>query len=196
MFGIRRNGSPMRFIPALKGCFRAKSPPDSAIDVARFRQVMGRFATGVTVITAETHGEVRGMTANAFMSGSLAPPLCVVSIARRARMYETISAAGRFGVNMLAYGQSDVSAHFAGRPVASLQPRFRTEAGVPILADACARIVAQTVAQHECGDHALFIGHILHLEADDRPPLLVHAGHYASLMYASDHGDALSVEFW
>jgi flavin reductase (DIM6/NTAB) family NADH-FMN oxidoreductase RutF len=181
----------------LRERFRTKTPPAAPeIGPARFRQVMGRFATGVTVITAEAKGEIRGMTANAFMSGSLEPPLCVVSIAKRAHMHGTILAAGRFAVNMLAHGQDNLSAHFAGRPVPGLQPRFCHREDVPVLDDAGARIVTQLHASHDCGDHTLFVGRILHMEADERPPLIVHASHYASLMYAGDDADVPSVEFW
>ena len=74
------------------------------IDPAHFRRVMGRFASGVTVITAEVNSEIRGMTANAFMSGSLTPPLCIVSIAKRARMHPHLTTAGKFAVNILAMG--------------------------------------------------------------------------------------------
>ena len=187
----------MRFVPMLKQRFRAKMPAQAPqIEAGPFRRVMSRFATGVTVITAEANGEIRGMTANAFMSGSLEPPLCIVSIAKRAHMHAAILAAGRFGVNMLAHGQSDISTHFAGRPVPGLRICFCHKAGTPLLEDACARIVAQLDASHDCGDHTLFVGRILHLEADERPPLIVHAGRYASLMYASDQAAVPSVEFW
>jgi flavin reductase (DIM6/NTAB) family NADH-FMN oxidoreductase RutF len=187
----------MRFIPMLKERFRPKTPPAAShIDPVRFRQVMGRFASGVTVITAEANGEIRGMTANAFMSGSLDPPLCVVSVAKRAHMHAAIAAAGRFAVNMLASGQSDVSTHFAGRPVPGFQPRFCHREGVPVLEDVCVRIVADLHASHDCGDHTLFVGRILHLEADERPPLVVHSRRYASLMYVGDDRDVPSVEFW
>jgi flavin reductase len=181
----------------LRERFRGKTPAAAPeIAPARFRQVMGRFASGVTVITAEAGGEIRGMTASAFMSGSLAPPLCVVAIAKRAHMHGIVIAAGRFAVNMLASGQGHLSTHFAGRPIPGLAPRFCQQHGVPVLEDVCARIVAQLHASHDCGDHTLFIGRVLHLDADDRPPLVVHAGHYASLMYVSDEQDVPSVEFW
>ena len=70
--------------------------PRREIDPALFRRVMGSFATGVTVILAEVKGETRGMTANAFMSGSLEPPLCIVSVAKRAHMHAHLAAAERF----------------------------------------------------------------------------------------------------
>jgi len=169
---------------------------EADVDPARFRQVMSRFATGVTVITAQAHGEIRGMTANAFMSGSLAPPLCVVSIGKRARMHDAITVVDRFGVNILASGQEAVSAHFAGRPSPELAIGFVHHLGAPLLSDACARIVAMTEARHDCGDHTLFIGRILHMEADERPPLVHHAGRYAALMYAGDEVGGPSLEFW
>lgn len=187
----------MRLIPMLRERFGArKAPPAADIDPARFRLVMSRFATGVTVITVEADGAVRGMTANAFMSGSLHPPLCVVSIAKRARMHASMVAADRFGVSMLAQGQQSVSAHFAGRPVANLSVGFIHKAGAPVLADACARIVASAHSQHDCGDHTLFVGRILFMEAEERPPLVVHASRYASLIDAGDCSQVPSVEFW
>ena len=82
---------------------------------------MGRFATGVTVITATVAGDTRGMTANAFMSGSLDPPLCVISVTKRAHMHGHLIAAGRFAVNILASGQEDYATHFAGRPIPGLR---------------------------------------------------------------------------
>ena len=109
---------------------------------------------------------------------------------------DAIIAAGRFGVNMLAHGHENVSAHFAGRPVANLAVRFVHRAGTPLLDDACARIAASLVARHDCGDHTLFIGRILHVEADKRAPLVVHASRYASLVYGDEDAAIPSVEFW
>jgi flavin reductase (DIM6/NTAB) family NADH-FMN oxidoreductase RutF len=88
---------------------------------------MGRFATGVTVIIAEANGETRGMTANAFMSGSLDPPLCVVSVARRAHMHNHLLAAKVFSVNVLAAGQEAYAGHFAGRPLPARSPSRRPQ---------------------------------------------------------------------
>jgi len=80
-----------------------------AIDPTLFRRAMSSFATGITVITTEVRGEIRGMTANAFMSGSLEPPLCIVSVGKRARMHGMLIAAGNFGVSILAQGQEKLS---------------------------------------------------------------------------------------
>jgi flavin reductase len=166
------------------------------IDPDLFRRAMSRFATGVTVITAEHDGESRGMTANAFMSGSLEPPLCVVSIAKRAHMHQAMAASTHFGVNILAEDQIDLSEHFAGRRNPELFVRFERVGPALLLASACARISAEVVARHDCGDHTIFIGHIRSLDTDDRPPLLYHAGRYLSLGGRLLDKDVGVPEFW
>lgn len=168
----------------------------ASMDQRLFRRVMGRFASGVTVITAGDGEEVRGMTASAFMSASLDPPLCVVSIAKRAQMHAHLAGSRFLGVNILAEGQVEVSERFAGRFVPGPAPAFDRIASVPLIADACARIAAEIVARHDCGDHTLIVGLILHMDADDRPPLLHHAGHYAGLVYRSGVHDLPVPEFW
>ena len=166
------------------------------IEPRLFRRVMGRFATGVTVITAAEGAEPRGMTANAFMSGSLQPPLCIVSIAKRARMHALLVEATHLGVNILAETQEDLSVHFAGTPVPGLAPAFAYAGPVPLLADACGRIAAEIVARHDCGDHTIFIGHILSMDADERMPLVYHAGRYSSLVHRRGDHDVRAPEFW
>jgi flavin reductase (DIM6/NTAB) family NADH-FMN oxidoreductase RutF len=169
--------------------------PRHEIDPDRFRRVMGRFATGVTVITATADGVTRGMTANAFMSGSLDPPLCVVSVAKRAHMHDHLIAAGRFAVNMLAAGQENIAIHFAGRPVPGLKLSLADVDGVPVIAGAVAVITALTAARHDCGDHTIFIGHIATMDANDRPPLLYHASRFAALIPLREEAPAMP-EFW
>ena len=159
------------------------------------RAMMGRFATGVTVITADAGDHVRGMTANAFMSGSLDPPLCLVSVRREAHMHAHLRAARSFSVNILAAGQEDYARHFAGRPVLGFAATFASLAGVATLACASAQIAAEIAAEHDCGDHTIFIGHIRGMTADERPPLLYHAGHYAALGPVRA-ADAPTPEFW
>jgi flavin reductase (DIM6/NTAB) family NADH-FMN oxidoreductase RutF len=166
------------------------------IDRTLFRRVMGTFTTGVTVITTELDGEIRGMTANAFMSGSLDPPLCVVSIGKRARMHPYMGAAGHYGVSILGKDQERLSQHFAGGPVADRAPEFVHVGPTPVLTDAAATIAADIVAQHDCGDHTLFIGHIRHLQAYARAPLVVHEGHYASLTYSQERMPEWVGDFW
>lgn len=161
----------------------------------QFRRIMGRFATSVTVITAAADGNTRGMTANAFMSGSFDPPLCVISIAKRANMHDHLIAAGAFGVNFLAAGQENLAMHFAGRQLPDLEVAFGDHHGIPGIIGVSALITAAVSARHECGDHSLFVGAIISMRADDRPPLLYHASHFAALVPLREAAPA-ALEFW
>ncbi len=169
--------------------------PRHEIDPDHFRRVMGRFATGVTVVTATADGKTRAMTANAFMSGSLDPPQCVVSVAKRAHMHGYLTAARRFSVSILAAGQEEIATHFAGRPVPGFELAFVDVDGTPAMPGACAVITAIKTADHDCGDHTIFIGHIATMQADERPPLLYHAGRFAALVPLAEATPALP-EFW
>ena len=168
----------------------------TALDQAEFRTVMGRFATGVTVITAEADGGVRGMTANAFMSGSLAPPLCIISVAKKAKLNRALAGARAFGVSMLAQGQEAISRHFAGQGPADPDVLFEHMQGVPVLAKVSAALDAEIEARHDCGDHTLFIGRVIALRDDERPPLVFHGGKYASLHYKPTTSPAPFIDFW
>jgi flavin reductase len=151
------------------------------IDAPLFRAAMGAFATGVTIVTVNDGDATHAMTANAFMSGSLAPPLCVVSIARRAHTHAMILESGRFGVNVLGADQQDLAIYFAGKKSREVEARFETIAGVPMLRDCAARIGARVTSRCDCGDHTLFIGAILFMDANERPPLLYHRGAFGAL---------------
>lgn len=147
-----------------------------------FRKVMGCFATGVTVVTAVVGDVARGMTANAFMSGSLAPPLVVISVANRATMHAHLSQAGAFGVSVLTSAQLDIASHFGGRRVEGLAVDFADVDGVPTVPGALATITALTEATYPCGDHTLFVGRIRSLSLARGVPLLFHGGRYASFI--------------
>jgi len=100
--------------------------PDGSIDPRQFRNALGRFASGVTVITTEHEGRTHGMTANAFVSVSLDPPLVLVSVDNRAQMHQLLALAPRYGVSVLAEDQEMLSNHFAGRATEGLQIPFVT----------------------------------------------------------------------
>jgi flavin reductase (DIM6/NTAB) family NADH-FMN oxidoreductase RutF len=147
-----------------------------------FRQVMGRFATGVTVVTTSIDGEPFGMTANAFMAGSLEPLLCVVSIRRAATMFGRLSSARHFGVSFLSEEQQHLAALFAGKRLERVVPEFEHFGRTPYLKRAVAAVTADVVDTTACGDHMLFIGAITSMTvgADD-PPLLFFGGRYGRL---------------
>jgi flavin reductase (DIM6/NTAB) family NADH-FMN oxidoreductase RutF len=143
---------------------------------------MGCFATGVTIVSASVGDDTRAMTVNAFMSGSLDPLLCVVSVAKRSNMHAHLERARAFAVNVLSSAQLPLASHFGGRPDPVVHAIFEFVGEVPTLPDAIACITARTTATHPCGDHTLFVGEILSMRAGDGAPLLFHRGRYASLV--------------
>jgi flavin reductase len=174
----------MTATPSVDVLSRAASGRDaaaSAIDPKLYRSIMGRFATGITVITTEAGGEPHGMTANAFMAGSLEPPLCVISVRKEARLHDYVSSCGRYGVSFLTEEQQHLSDHFAGRRLPGVAPEFVDVDGLPVLHRALAVIVADVVDTADCGDHTLFIGRISRMQASSGPPLLFYSGRYARI---------------
>jgi flavin reductase len=167
----------------------AAESPDP-LSPALFRRVMGCFATGVTIVTAGVGDDTRAMTVNAFMSGSLEPLLCVVSVGRRSAMHAHLERAGAFAVNVLSSGQLPLASHFGGRPDPDVRVVFEAVGGVPTLPDAIACITARTTATHPCGDHTLFVGEILSMRGGEGAPLLFHRGRYASLVPDRQHTPA------
>jgi flavin reductase len=169
---------------------------EGAVDQALFRKVMASFVTGVTVVTTQVRGEVRGMTANAFVSGSLDPPLCVISVGKKARMHGFLIEAGHFGVNILARGQETLINHFAGRPVEWLEPKFEYAGDTPVFAHAHATMAARIAALYECGDHSLFVGHIFALRHDDIAPIVLHVGRLSGLSQIHEQTIGPTLDFW
>ncbi len=103
-----------------------------------FRETLGRFASGVTIVTAAHDGERRGMTASAFVSVSLTPPLILVSVGQTASMHARLMDVDRFGVNVLSVQQKALSAHFAGRPDEGLSVPWMDHEGLPLIGGAVA----------------------------------------------------------
>jgi flavin reductase (DIM6/NTAB) family NADH-FMN oxidoreductase RutF len=89
--------------------------------------------------------------------------------------------AGRFGINILGADQQDLALYFAGKKSLDVEARFETVETVPVLRDCAARIGARVTSQCDCGDHTLFVGAILFMDANDRPPLLYHRGAFGAL---------------
>ena len=155
-----------------------------SIDGDLFRSVLGRFASGITVIT--THDETgrdHGMTASAFSSLSLHPPLVLVCIANDATLAPVLAQASTFAVNMLADAQEPLSRRFAG----ILGDRFagigytRGELGDVLLDEVLAWMQCRVVARHPAGDHVILVGQVEFADARDARPLLYYRGGYAQL---------------
>jgi len=155
---------------------------EKTFDSGLFRKVMGQFATGVTVVTYLAEGEVRAMTANAFMSVSLDPPLAAIAVRRVSKFTSAISQGDRFGVSFLVESQKALSDHFGGRPAASIEPPFEYHGGIPLIRDSLAQLVLRTVHVHEAGDHLLYVGEVEHLELGrERRPLVFYSGGYTQI---------------
>ena len=152
-----------------------------------FRQVMGRFATGVTVVTTVERGAAHGMTANGFLSVSLRPPLVLVSLGR-CKMNELLPRSGRYGVSVLSHDQHHFAAHFAAPKASPVEPTYAWQDGVPLLEDALAHLVCRVVDVHRAGDHVLWIGEVEYLAHRDAEPLLFYTGRFGTLADLQDRG--------
>lgn len=151
------------------------------MDDRQFRDAMGKFATGVTVVATDVAGEVHGMTANAFMSVPLNPKLVVISIAEKAQMLEKIKQSKKFSVNILAADQQELSKIFAGQTKNHQEIKFDRLEGVPILPGAIAQITCEVTLEYVEGDHTLFIGRVTHINLEDSDPLIYFSGKYRRL---------------
>nr|WP_092529664.1 flavin reductase family protein [Amycolatopsis arida] len=146
---------------------------------------MGQFATGVTVLTAGGR-DGHGMTANAFTSVSLEPPLVLCCVAKAARIHEVIMTARSFAVSILGGDQRDVAKHFAdwrrprGRAQFDAIGWFRgPRTGTPLVADALAWLECELVKVYAGGDHSIFVGEVLDARRGEGGPALVfHGGEF------------------
>lgn len=154
------------------------------IDHDLFRAVLGRFASGITVITASAaDGTPHGMTVSAFSSLSLEPPLILACIANNATMAPLLNTSPGFTVNVLEAQQEALSRRFAG----PFDDRFAGvgyrmgDLGHPVLDDVLAWLECRLVARHPAGDHTILIGQVEHAGVRDGRPLLYYRGGYAQL---------------
>ena len=154
-----------------------------AVDEKLQRQVMGRFATGVTVVTTRTGDEMCGMTANAVMSLSLDPPLIVVSVEKTAHMHGALLESRCFAVNVLKQEQESLSRRFARKGPKDFSDLSCTveETGSPILDDALAFADCKVVEVLPGGDHDMFVGELLAADSRGGQPLIFYGGSYARL---------------
>lgn len=155
------------------------------MDDKAFRRAMGKFATGVTVITTCLQGEVHGMTANAFVSVSLDPRLILVSISKNAKMLETMKESGSFAVSVLSQEQKEMSVYFAGQAQERREIEFTWVNDMPVLPNSLAALVCDVYDAHAAGDHTLFIGKVNHITTHELEPLLFFGGNYRILQASS-----------
>jgi len=154
-----------------------------ALDVAEFRQALGSFVTGVTIVTTRTsEGVDVGLTANSFNSVSLDPPMVLWSLAKTAASLPVFLEAQHFAVHILAIDQEPLSNKFARRG----EDKFlgltleRGRGDVPLLPGCSARFECRTAHRYEGGDHIIFVGEVTSFENCAKRPLAFHAGRYAA----------------
>src|SRR5262249_16655328 len=157
------------------------------IDADTFRAVLGRFASGVTIVTArDSAGKDHGMTVSAFCSLSLDPSLVLFCVDHAASMHELLLGHPRFGISILSSSQEAYSRRFAD-PGPERSARFdgiayrRGDAGVVLLDEALAHLECRILRHYDEGDHTVFIAEVERAEALDGRPLLYFRGGYAQL---------------
>lgn len=164
-------------------------PEPGSIEPGLFRQVMGRYATGVAVVTTVHLGMDHAMTANSLTSVSLDPPLVLVCVETESRFHDAILDTGFWGVSLLAESGRGWARWLAekGRPLEgqllSVPHRRGPVTGAALLTDSVATFECLTTAVHAAGDHQVVIGEVVALDLADEPvrPLLYWASHYRTL---------------
>lgn len=154
----------------------------TAFDPRAFRNVMGRFSTGVAVVTFMREGVPAGITVNSFLSVSTEPPLVLVSLRKESNVIQHLREGECYGVNFLSEAQQDLSTHFAGKPVEDISIDYRDQSGTPLILGSLAHIVARVVDVHAAGDHLLFIAEIEFLwQGPEAKPLIFYSGKYKQI---------------
>lgn len=153
-----------------------------------FRDAVGAFATGINVITTRSDEAAYGLTANAFSSVSLDPPLVLICVGTTSDGCAVITQNEAFAVNVLSADQEPLSRFFAskdrprGRDAFSSVPHTEAITGSPLLDGAAAQLDCRLHAAHEAGDHMIFIGEVVAMNVEpDTKPLIFHGGQYGIL---------------
>lgn len=144
-----------------------------------FRDALGRFATGVTLVTAEGPAGPQGFVANSFSALSLDPPLVLWSVARSAQRFAVFTGAAHFAIHVLGQHDADLVPRFArgGHGWEGTAPARNAE-GVPVFGRALARFDCARDALHDGGDHVIVVGRVLRFTAREGAPLVFSQGHY------------------
>jgi flavin reductase (DIM6/NTAB) family NADH-FMN oxidoreductase RutF len=155
------------------------------ISADEFRHTLSHFASGVTVITAcDRDGRPTGLTASAFTSVSLEPPLILVCVDHKAQSYPALAGGKKFAVNILSHDQETVSRRFATTKIENKfegVPFTLSPLGLPLLDDALAHLECATVNIHLEGDHSILVGRVERTRAGAGLPLVYFRGRYDRL---------------
>ena len=153
-------------------------------EMKKFRQCLGKFATGVTVVSCrDQDGKPCGITANSFSSVSLEPPLVLWNIAKVSKSLPAYLEAEHFAINVLSNQQQSLASHFAYSEnglfdnIGYQDSQHR----VPVLNDTLAHLECRTHDIHDCGDHHIIIGEVTNFELSDSEPLIFYGGNYTGI---------------
>lgn len=161
---------------------------DLPVEAASFRQVMGRYPTGVTILTTVRDGEPVAMTANSIMSVSVDPLLMLACVELASRFHDAVIAAGVWGVSILPARAQRTADWLAtrGRPASGMLdgvPHHLGDlTGVALLDDSVGALECRTTAVYPGGDHSIIVAEVVavYLAGDDEPALLYHRGRYGA----------------
>jgi flavin reductase (DIM6/NTAB) family NADH-FMN oxidoreductase RutF len=160
-----------------------------AISNDEFKVALGRYASGVTVVTTkDTDGKLHGLTVSAFNSVSMNPPLILVCISKKTGSYESFEESKSFAVNILDESQIQISNHFASHSEDKFsgQNYELNKNGLPILADCLANLECTLENSYDGGDHTIFVGKIEKATTQDGKPLVYWKNNYRRLESASE----------
>lgn len=151
------------------------------MDDRLFRDAMGKFATGITVVTVDYENEIMGMTVNAFMSISLDPKLIAISIDESASMYDILQETKKFGVSILTKNQKDLSMIFAKQIEEDREINFLQQDDIPVIEDSFVTLSCHVQDMIKAGDHMIFIAEVSAIVINEGEPLAYAESKYQSI---------------
>lgn len=166
-------------------------------DSVAFREVIGRFATGVTVITTADGETLFGATASAVTSLSDSPPMLLVCLNRSARTASAVSSSGRFAVNVLGEDAAEIALRFAGRqPDKFESTEYELHDGLPLISGAIAHLICETFEQTTGGTHLVFLARVVHASSFPGHPLAYFRGKFGRMLTQPDLSVVRAVRDW
>lgn len=169
-----------------------------AFDQTAFRNVVGHFASGVTVITTERDGVLYGTTASAVSSLSMEPPMMLVCLNRSSSTHDAVAGAGRYAINILAVDQGALAAHFGrkGADKFASVPHTTSAHGLPLIEGALASIECHVTETAAGGTHTVFLGTVVDARAQPGEPLAYYRGRFGSLEQSREAAAYEDVRHW
>jgi flavin reductase (DIM6/NTAB) family NADH-FMN oxidoreductase RutF len=159
-----------------------KEGGETAMDNRFFRDAMGKFATGITIVTIEYDGEIMGMTVNAFMSISPDPKLIAISIDEKASMYDQLLETKKFGVSILSEQQKDISMIFSRQIEGDRNSiPYVKQDHIPVIDQSLVTLACHVQDTADAGDHTILIAEVTEINMNEGEPVLFYGGKYRTM---------------